>query len=374
MLTKNAINFTMTSIVKTIKIITIIIYISVIFSLAKTTVYAADCLDASPGGNLVLTTSCSFTGAVNGVDSGSDSNNTATITLESGSILTILPGQTIAVGSVIFKGGSLNPRGGTLMTKTPLWMIDEDADGYPATTIQYAQLTPPLGARRRNTQTSMVNIDKNDTYYCPDSYNPNVTCNECLNGQLSYQPEGVDNFSQCSEFNLCDGIGKCSLHAKRVFISSTGYDGNLRGLTGADQICQTLADSVNLNGIWKAWLSDSITSVSDRFAHSDYPYVLIDEKTKIADNWLRLTSAPLAAIINITETKTIVSKANVWTNTNIDGSRAYTRPGLICGDWNKNVKIRTGIYGKNNLYTSAQWTNFDSISCNKERKLYCFEQ
>lgn len=359
---------------KFIKIIFVIILILVVANLIKMTISASDCLDALPGGDLTLTTPCSFSGTVNGVDNGINATNSAVLTIGTGGTLTILPGQTIAVGSLSIKGGSVvKMLGGTLKTKTPLWMVDEDSDGYPATTTQYAQTTQPIGARRRNTLTTMVSVDQNDSYYCPNLHNPNVTCNECKNGGLSNQPDGVDNFSQCSQFYLCNGVGACSLHAKRVFVTSTSSTGNLGGLIGADQICQNLADSTSLNGTWKAWLSDSVTSVSNRFTHSSiYPYILVDETTKIADNWSNLTSATLAANINMTEAKTVDLKAKVWTNSNSDGTIVSTDPGLVCDDWS-NVKKTTAIYGKNN-FTTSQWTNFDSVLCNKPMSLYCFEQ
>lgn len=341
----------------------------------RTDVFAADCPDVSPSGNLVITTECSFPGPVNGVDSGIGVTNSAAIVLATGGKLTILPGQTIATGSLSLSGGSLvKMTGGILKTKTPLWMIDVDADGYPGSTDQFAQSTPPVGAQRRNTQVSMTSLDGNDAYYCPDAYNPNVTCNECVGGQLSSQVDGIDRFLQCPVFNLCNGAGSCSLHAKRVFISSDSYSGDLGGLTGADQSCQALADFSVLNGIWKAWLSDSVTNVNDRFTHSNYPYILIDETTKIADDWTGLTTSGLLAIINKNEKNKIVSNSNVWTNTNNDGLSVYNNPIFICNDWNIKNKRITAVFGKNNLYTTAQWSNFNLATCNTQRRLYCFEQ
>ncbi|MFA6081767.1 MAG: DUF1554 domain-containing protein [Patescibacteria group bacterium] len=360
---------------KVFKKITLIFFIFLTLSFLRINVFAADCLDASPSGSLVITTECSFPGLVNGVDSGIGSTNSASIILAPGGKLIILPGQTIATGSLSFSGGSLvKMTGGILKTKTPLWMTDLDADGYPGSTDQFAQSAPPIGGQRRNTQVSMVNLDGNDSFYCPDAYNPNVICNECVGGQLSNQLDGEDRFLQCPAFNLCNGAGTCSLHAKRVFISSVSYNGDLGGLVGADQSCQTLAYSNSLNGTWKAWLSDSVSNVSSRFVHSNYPYILVDETTKIADNWTSLITTPLLSMINKNEKNKTVSNSNVWTNTNIDGSSGYIDPLLVCDDWNNKTKKMSGIFGKNNLYTTTQWTNFGTTACNVQRRLYCFEQ
>jgi len=336
---------------------------------------AIDCSNTSPSGDLVITTDCSFSGDVNGVDAGDGATNSASLILAPGGRLTILAGQTIAVGAIKLQGGALvKQAGGVLKTKTPLWMVDQDADGYPADTVQYAQTTPPTNARRRNNLSSMTKVDPSDQFYCADSYNPNVTCNECAGGQLEFQAAGIDRFSQCPAYNFCNGGGQCNLYAKRVFVSSTEYTGNLGGLAGADQSCQTLADNENLGGTWKAWLSDSRVSASERLTHSDLPYVLVDEKTKVADNWGGLTSRSLLTSINQTEDQTFLSKTGVWTNTNRQGFVVAQKPANVCGDWLFANKARSGIFGKNNRYTSVKWTNNDTNQCNKKNNLYCFEQ
>ena len=81
----------------------------------------------------------------------------------------------------------------------------------------------------------------------------------------------------------CGEGGPC-----RVFVTSTEYGGIIGGLTGADTICQQLAEASNLSGTYKAWLSDSTDSPSTRFVRSTGPYQLVDG-TRIAANWTSLT-------------------------------------------------------------------------------------
>src|SRR3989339_2000400 len=105
--------------VKTVKIFISILFVLLIVNLINFEVFAADCPDASPSGNLVITTECSLPGLVNGVDSGEGTVNTASIILAQGGKLTILPGQTIATGSLSLVGGSLVKMvGGILKIKT----------------------------------------------------------------------------------------------------------------------------------------------------------------------------------------------------------------------------------------------------------------
>ena len=97
---------------------------------------------------------------------------------------------------------------------------------------------------------------------------------------------------------LCGGgASKC------VFLSSTNQNGNLGGLTGADRICQNLADadgSLAAPGTYKAWLSTAAAPAAARLTHATVPYKLVDGTT-IATNWDDLTDRALAAPINVTE-------------------------------------------------------------------------
>jgi hypothetical protein len=151
--------------------------------------------------------------------------------------------------------------------------------------------------------------------------------------------------------------------SKIIFVSSMVYTGNLGGLDGADGKCQTLAMAVNppLPGSYKAWLSSSTTAAKDRLTHSVGPYVLVDGKTKVANDWndltshtwLSLTRNPLPHAINITEkgdpaptTGTAHcggdTTPRVWTNTKADGNLATPFSQYLCnpspdagaaGDW-----------------------------------------
>lgn len=93
----------------------------------------------------------------------------------------------------------------------------------------------------------------------------------------------------------------CSFPGKKIaFISSTSSNGNLGGLTGADQKCQTLADSAGIHGTFKAWLGDSTKSPSNRFTQATVPYVKLDGSL-IANHWTDLTDGDIANPINIDE-------------------------------------------------------------------------
>lgn len=162
--------------------------------------------------------------------------------------------------------------------------------------------------------------------------------------------------------------------AKRVFKTSTQYNGNLGGLSGADQKCQTRANAANLGGIWKAWLSDGTSSANQRLNHFNGPYTLLDG-TVVVDNWTDLTDGTLDRNINMTENKNIDSNfSTVWTDTDIFGNSK----GKNCLNWTISFGWPYyGLVGSGNS-TLLYWTNGftdTAFECSSSfLSLYCFEQ
>jgi hypothetical protein len=166
-----------------------------------------------------------------------------------------------------------------------------------------------------------------------------------------------------------------------VFVSSTLYDGNLGGLSGADSKCQSLATAASLKGAFKAWLSDSTSSASSRLTHATTPYVLVDS-TVVAKNWTGLTSGTLLHAIDLTETGQTPSKGtygcssdpSVWSHTDTSGA-SLTNTGS-CSDWQSTTATTT--HAGSSLYTSWAWTNACQIGgtgvCAKTAALYCVQQ
>ena len=167
---------------------------------------------------------------------------------------------------------------------------------------------------------------------------------------------------------LCQG-GVC----KRVFVSSTPPPGagNLGGLAGADAFCQSAANTKQLGGTWKAWLSDATTSASLRLTHATVPYVLLEGPT-IAANWNALTNGTLDHAINVSEDGTVhTAILEVWTATTLRG--AYS--GRSCNAWTTNAS--GSIYADVGLsnQTDGGWTDRFPQFCDRLNvHLYCFEQ
>lgn len=170
--------------------------------------------------------------------------------------------------------------------------------------------------------------------------------------------------------------------SRRVFVTSSGYNGNLGGLAGADQICQDHADGASLGGTWMAWLSDSTTDAADRLVHPTGSLLRTDGVV-VAKSWAELVLTwPLNAP-EVTEHGTSIPYVDAgstghcswagslffhpWTATDNDGIGT----GTTCSDWT--TTAGTGLVGLGG-YSLSQWTYWCDFPCDGEQPLYCFEQ
>jgi len=170
---------------------------------------------------------------------------------------------------------------------------------------------------------------------------------------------------------------------KTVFVTSAVYSGNLGGLVGADGKCQALAAAANLDGTYKAWLSDGTATAAARLTHSSGPYVLVDG-TVIASDWTQLASGVLLDAIDKTEQNAPAAAgtasgqacfgvACAWTDTNADGTLA--QGSYSCQDWSSQSSNDNAVLGETNA-TSTYWSSFATSSgvCDLTAPLYCLQQ
>ena len=180
-----------------------------------------------------------------------------------------------------------------------------------------------------------------------------------------------------------------------MFLTSSTHTGNLKGLTasgltGADAICQDLANAASLPGEVKAWLSDSTGSpATGRFTQPSVPYKLTDsDGTVIANDWADLTSCftgpsydCLQNSIDVFENGILRSTGTggVWTNTDTDGTAIAGLAGGDgnCDDWTVGDNNSLGNKG-GSAATTEIWTKYNGIgqelACGTFRRLYCFQQ
>jgi hypothetical protein len=155
--------------------------------------------------------------------------------------------------------------------------------------------------------------------------------------------------------------------SKKVFATATSYSGNLGGLSGADNICQTRASALGLTNAdkFKAWLSDEANDASDRLT-SDGPWYRLDG-VKVADSKADLTDGEIFTSINYTGTSYIGTA--VWTGT----TQAGLRNSPYCANWTSNLSGDSGTFGSSTLINSW-WTQWPGTwNCNSNYVIYCFE-
>ncbi|MFC1523352.1 hypothetical protein ACFL6N_01045 [Thermodesulfobacteriota bacterium] len=167
-------------------------------------------------------------------------------------------------------------------------------------------------------------------------------------------------------------IVPCFRPKKVVFTTSQGYTGNMGGLAGADANCQTLADAAELEGTFKAWMSDDALNANDRLTHSTDPYVRTDG-TQIAADWDDLIDGTLDVPLDYDENGTEIETPwpYVWTWTTSSGIGGT--PGFNCNNWTSEDSFVKGEDG--HLYeTNYKWAIIRNNGCDEGLKLYCFQQ
>lgn len=188
-----------------------------------------------------------------------------------------------------------------------------------------------------------------------------AACVPCADDEAC-TPEGV-----CGPPQTCGNGGPCL-----VFVTSAEFSGNLGGLTGADAVCQQLAQANALPGTFRAWLSDETGSPSTRFVQSTGLYVLRNG-TVVANDWADLTDGPLLAPIEITEEQSAVVGGRTWTNTERDGLPLLSNQ-KHCNNWTSAADPFIGHFGRA-FASNGEWTDSGNhLPCEQTAHLYCFQQ
>jgi hypothetical protein len=176
---------------------------------------------------------------------------------------------------------------------------------------------------------------------------------------------------------------------KKVFVTSTGYSGNLGGVSGADAKCAARASAAGLAGTYKAWIADSTDASAPavRFTQASIPYRRVGDLTVVADDWTDLTDGSLDADIDRDEFGNVLTTfhinlngaqvTQVRTNVKTDGTRKGTNH---CSNWTS-----SGFSGSHGGVAQALavpsglpswWTDEsnDAFCLDGSVPLYCFEQ
>lgn len=182
-------------------------------------------------------------------------------------------------------------------------------------------------------------------------------------------PAGGDKTTPTTKVE-CNGALPCE---RIAFVTRAKFSGNLGGLAGADQRCFEAAKAIpGLGGrAFRAWLSDSLSSVKDRLPKGTQNYRRTD-KTIVATNFLDLADGTVALPIALDEKSVMLDpdplERSVWTGTSKSGDKEE----FNCRDWTSADIMQSGNYGDSQT-TDSNWTAGGTSSCNAQRHLYCIE-
>jgi len=170
-------------------------------------------------------------------------------------------------------------------------------------------------------------------------------------------------------------------HTHLIFVTDDTFDGNLGGLEGANEKCQSAADATGnreLSGTWMAMLSDDsfnlvylMLHVSDpygtNYISNDAPFYRMDGQM-IANNISDLFDGSIEVPININEYNDTITTApsSVWTGSNETGGSVEN----TCDYWASDIARNLGAAGRIDR-TDTNWLGNSDFGCNMENRLYC---
>ena len=185
----------------------------------------------------------------------------------------------------------------------------------------------------------------------------------------------VSTMTSAAALLMAIAVPAADHNEKIIFVTSATFDGNLGGLTGADDKCQAEADSpasIVPSGTYLAWLSDGSDSPDTRFTKSSYPYMLPDG-TKIAEDFTDLTDGSILHTIDIDSTGKPLGLQFFWSGTNSDGTTVQHF--VACYGWTAGrLRGFRGVVGST-VQTSTLWSVYSSQKrCGRSFRLACFQQ
>lgn len=184
------------------------------------------------------------------------------------------------------------------------------------------------------------------------------------------------------QVNLPSSTGTCVLdieyvkitvyytpNAYKIFTTSSSYDGNLGGLTGADAKCQ--ASVGTLTGTYKAILSDGSNDAKDRLIFVPGVQIVNTLDQVLATDSTGLWDGLIDNPANYTDS-TAPTMFDAWTGTNSNGTKAT---GFMCNSWTSSSNGFSGLAGvPSDTSTNTYWIAIGGATCDLMRALMCVLQ
>lgn len=160
----------------------------------------------------------------------------------------------------------------------------------------------------------------------------------------------------------------------RIFITSTVYNGNLGGISGADVKCQAAASSVGLSKTYKAILSSDSERARERLnlIGAVHAFDTEGEKETIVSLAQDLWSSSLLRAVARDEEGNYAASM-VWTGTDSDGGNIGSTI-ENCGNWTDGSAGDNGAVGDSQRVNGLWLEEPAPDACDELRPIYCISQ
>lgn len=163
--------------------------------------------------------------------------------------------------------------------------------------------------------------------------------------------------------------GMPTMTVATIFETSTSYDGNLGGISGADAKCATRAAAAGLAGTYKAMISAGTTYARQRLAIQGS--VVNTHGQTVATSRSTMWSPSWSNAINYTESN-VSSGAGVWTGFD-GGGTGKLNPNYMCDRFTSSSSSKSGQWGLGWI-SNFQATAYSTSACNSSISIVCMSQ
>lgn len=270
------------------------------------------------------------------------------------------PTPVVELASLSFSDGPLYNFGFVYAGQTASKTFTVTNNGLgTATNLNFVPLTAPFNI---SSTTCSGSLAPAATCTFTVQYSPSNSNGAVSNVVLAY----INGVTNANATVSIQGSGKYHV----LFATSTGYNGNLGGLSGGDAKCAARATAAGLTGTWKAVLSNSSTNAKDRLSITTKVYNRKGEK--LASNAAGLWDGDIEEDVDYNEYGVEINGNEItWSGTFSNGTKSSD----TCNNWTSSTNGNSywGRVGQADRH-DEDWISDTEKHCNQIYRIYCISQ